>query len=162
MIRDPYQTYVYNCAVGSNPLQLVIAMYEAAITSTQEAKSCLERGDVCGRARAISKAGRILAELIITLNPEVGSDIGRNLDRLYHYMQRRLQEAHLKQAAGPLTEVDKLLRQLLEAWYKVAAAQERPTVAPGPQMEVGFKDIFSSYSGDLLAVEGCERLAVSA
>lgn len=104
-------------------MQLVVALYETAIRRTLEARSCLESGDTWGRARAISKAGRILAELKTALNPEAG-DIGRNLDRLYRYMQRRLQEAHVKKTAIPLEEVETLLRQLLEAWHKVADAEE--------------------------------------
>ncbi len=120
--RDPYQTYIDNRVVGSNPLQLVVAMYERAIECTQEARSCLESGDVRGRARAISKSVNILAELIASLNAEVGSAIGQNLDRLYHYMQRRLQEAHLKKSSHALTEVEGLLKNLLTAWYKVEAA----------------------------------------
>ncbi len=113
MVRNPYQAYVDNGVVGSDPLQLVIAMYETAITRTREAAVCLKSGDIWGRARAISKAVNILTELIVSVNPEAGSDIGRNLDRLYHYMQRRLQEAHAKKTAEPLVEVEKLLATAL-------------------------------------------------
>ena len=122
MNRDPYQTYIDNSVIGSNPVQLVIAMYEKAIESTQQARSCLESGDVWSRSKAISKSVNILAELIASLNTEVSSEVGRNLDRLYHYMQRRLQEAHLKKSPEPLTEVEGLLKNLLSAWYTVGAA----------------------------------------
>lgn len=120
MIRNPYQAYADNDVVGSDPLKLVLAMYETAIEFTQEARNCLESGDIWGRTRAISKASRILTELIVSLNPNVGTEIGQNLDRLYHYMQGRLQEAHVKKAAEPLLEVETLLKNLLDGWYKVA------------------------------------------
>jgi flagellar secretion chaperone FliS len=117
--RDLYQTYINNGVVGSSPVQLVVAMYEKAIACTQQARSCLESGDVWGRAKAISRAVSILTELIASLDPEVGGELGPNLDRLYHYMQRRLQEAHIKKSAEPLTEVEGLLKNLLTAWYTV-------------------------------------------
>jgi flagellar secretion chaperone FliS len=162
VIRDPYQAYVENGVLGSGPVQLVITMYEAAITRTQDAIACLESGDVWGRARAISKAGNILAELIASLNPEVGRDIGINLDRLYHYMQRRLQEAHFKKTVEPLIEVEKLLKQLLEAWYKVAEAERAAAPVPARQNEARLENTSSNYPGSLIETDAAERLGLSA
>lgn len=136
MIRNPYQAYADNDVVGSDPLKMVLAMYETAIEFTQQARNYLESGDIWGRTRAISKASRILTELIVSLNPNVGTEIGQNLDRLYHYMQRRLQEAHVTKTAEPLIEVETLLKNLLDGWYKVAettqheATQENEVPAP--------------------------------
>jgi len=153
VIRDPYQAYIDNGVVGSDPVQLVVAMYETAITRTQEARICLESGDVLGRARAISKAVNILTELISSLNPDVSGDIGQNLDRLYHYMQRRLQQAHTQKKSEPLVEVEALLTQLLEAWYKVAEAavqKERKQIAGAPQPESRTDERASAYGDYLL------------
>jgi flagellar protein FliS len=163
--RDLYQAYVDNGVVGSDPLQLVVAMYETAILRTREARMCLESGDVWGRARSISKAVNILTELISSLNPEVGGDIGRNLDRLYHYMQRRLQEAHVTKKAEPLLEVEKLLTQLLEAWYKVAEAakqQEAQQLSSVPQIEPSADGMVPSYGGYLVDTDTSKGRAVSA
>jgi flagellar protein FliS len=161
LIRDPYQAYIHNCVVGSSSVQLVVAMYETAIRRTQEAQACLESGDVWGRARAVSKAGKILTELIVSINPEVESDLGPNLDRLYRYMQRRLQEAHAEKKAEPLVEVEKLLRQLLEAWHKVAEAEACATSSREMQSEPGIGDTFSTYSPDALVAGACQPVCVS-
>lgn len=120
---DPYGAYAQNTLVGSSPVQLVVAMYETAIKRTQEARACLASGDIWGRARAISRAVMILSELIASLNPEVGREIARNLDRLYRYMQRRLEEAHVRKSEDPLVEVERLLSDLLTAWRRVAAVE---------------------------------------
>ena len=128
-MRDPYQAYVDNGVVGSSPLQLVIAMYETAIRRTQEARECLGSGDVFGRARAISKASNILTELRLNLNPDANKEIATNLDRLYRYMQGRLQDAHVRKTAEPLNEVEKLLSNLLEAWKVVREREEGPVAA---------------------------------
>jgi flagellar secretion chaperone FliS len=128
--RDPYQAYTENAVVGSSPLQLVVTLYQTAIRRTQEARECLAAGDIWGRARAITKASNILTELRASLNANAG-EVSVNLDRLYRYMQTRLQEAHLKKAAEPLSEVEKLLRELLEAWEQ-AEATERMRTAGAP------------------------------
>ncbi len=128
MIGDRYQAYVVNEIVGTDPLQLVVALYEAAIRRSREARMCLEAGDVWGRARAISKAGNILTELILSLDPNVGPEIGRNLDRLYRYMLGRLQEAHSQKKGEPLAEVERILQNLLEGWRDTARAEGRRTV----------------------------------
>ena len=154
-MRDPYQAYVNNGILGDDPVRLVVALYETAIKRTQEARECLDRKDIMGRARAISKASNILMELIVTLNPNEGAHIGKNLDRLYHYMLRRLQDAHLRQVAEPLIEVEKLLSNLLEAWYVVAAETDRNGLAPAAQpsaLEERCEDTisYSSYLPDEL------------
>lgn len=126
MLRDPYQTYVENALVGSNPMQLVVVMYETAIRRTQEARSCLESGDIWGRARAITKTSNILLELRASLKPEAG-DICGTLEQLYRYMQKRLQQAHVNKSEAPLIEVEKILCNLLEAWQKVEASERAKT-----------------------------------
>jgi flagellar protein FliS len=165
VIRDPYQAYIENGVIGSDPVQLVVAMYETAVSRTQEARICLESGDVWGRARAISKAVNILTELISSLNPEVNGDMGRNLDRLYHYMQRRLQEAHAKKRSEPLIEVEKLLTELLEAWYKVVEASgqnEQKHSAYATQQELPARDDLSAYDSYVLETDTFKERAVSA
>lgn len=162
MLCDPYKAYIENGVLGSNPLQLVITMYETAIARTQQARECLEASDVFGRALAISKAANILSQLIVSLNPDVGGNIGVNLDRLYHYMQRRLQEAHLKKTVGPLIEVEKLLKDLLGAWYKVADAERHAAPLNTVAAETRIENIISSYSGYGLETTALERVAVSA
>lgn len=162
MLRDPYQAYVLNGVMGSNPLQLVITMYETAIARTQQARECLEAGDTWGRAMAISKAGAILSQLIVSLDPTVGANIGINLDRLYHYMQRRLQDAHLKKVVAPLLEVENLLKNLLEAWRKVAEAERHTTPVSVERTEARIESMSPSYSTYGLETNAWEGVAVSA
>lgn len=118
---DRYQAYVQNSVLGSNPVELITALYEGAIEATQQAERCLEAGDIWGRSKAISKAANILTELLVSLNDEKGGKLSLNLKRLYAYMHTRLIEAHAKQSAEPLREVARLLNKLLDAWRVVAA-----------------------------------------
>jgi flagellar secretion chaperone FliS len=140
VIGDPYKRYVENSTIAADPVGLVVTLYERAIECTRICRACLQSGDVWGRSKAVANAMSILIELRASLNPNVGAEIGKNLDRLYHYMQTRLSHAHAKQADEAFFEVERLLQNLLEAWYMVARSARQMDhaqefVAVTPEME---------------------------
>ena len=133
MERNHTHTYSYNpyledAILHSNPLGLVVALYEGAIDSCVAARNCLASRDIPGRTRAINKILGIFSELMCALNDEKGGEISRNLRRLYVYMQSRVTEAHQRQTAVPLEEVEALLSTMLDGW-KGASAHLEPTAA---------------------------------
>jgi len=95
-------------------------LYEYAVLRVQEARESLARGDIAGRARAVSKTIAILGELETCLDHKRGGAIASNLARLYRYMRDRLTLANVKQADEPLEEVEALLATLSEAWQAIA------------------------------------------
>ena len=154
LASNRYQAYVQNSVLGSNPVELITALYEGAIEATEQAQRCLESGDILGRSKAISKAANILTELLVSLNDEKGGNISQNLRRLYAYMHTRLIEAHTKQSAEPLREVVRLLDKLLDAWRVVAAktaeadrqaAAELKSNQPRPVAESGEAKPYGGY-----------------
>lgn len=123
MLTNLYQAYEQGSVLTSqSPMQLVIALYEGGLSAVQEALRCLETREIMARAKAIAKAHNVLAELNFSLKRDAAETqaIAQNLSELYDYMQRRVLEAHVKQSAEPLVEVEKLLRTMLEGWYVVA------------------------------------------
>jgi len=157
MFTNPYQAYEQGSVMASqSPMQLIIALYEGGISAIQEAKRCLEAGDIMARAKAITRAGNIVAELQISVKQDQaeGQELSANLTRLYGYMQQRLLEANMKQIAEPLVEVEGLLRTMVEAWY-VVAEKERGAAAEAqlmdytePEVTAGEDDVLRiSYGG---------------
>jgi flagellar protein FliS len=118
---NPYQAYTEGSVFNDQPLRLVVALYEGALDATRQAVSCLQARDIWGRGKAINKGIAILSELLVSLDEQKGGEIAGNLKRLYLYMQRRLIEAHSRQAAPPLLEVEKLLETMLEGWREAAS-----------------------------------------
>ncbi len=116
MENNPYQAYTEGSIFNDHPMRLVVSLYQGALDATRQASQCLQARDVWGRGKAINKVVAILSELMASLNEKEGAEIAQNLKRLYHYMQRRLIEAHARQVAEPLFEVEKLLAIMLEAW----------------------------------------------
>jgi flagellar protein FliS len=119
---NPYQAYVEGSVSSQRPVRLVVALYEGALEATRNAARCLERGDIWGRSKAVNKTLAILTELLVSLDYEKGGEISLSLKRLYSYMQTRLLEAHARQAAEPVREVEKLLETLAQGWSEAGEA----------------------------------------
>lgn len=117
---DPYQAYLEGSVFASDPLSLVVTLYEGAIDAVRQAKLCFETDDIFGRSKAVTKGFRILAELTVSLDHERGGQVSANLKRLYAYMQSRMLEAHAQKTINPLMEVEGLLTNMLGAWRMVA------------------------------------------
>jgi flagellar protein FliS len=141
MWQNAHDAYVDSRVLAADPVDLVKLLYQAAIASVRDARCHLEKRDIAARARAISKAGRILTELTVSLDHERGGEVSRGLARLYDYMSRRLIEANFRQADQPLEEVLGLLLTLLDGWEGIQpAAQPEPRadsipVQPLPQAD---------------------------
>jgi flagellar secretion chaperone FliS len=114
-----YTMYAQSSLLEASPLQLIIALYDGAISATEQAKASLISGEDMVRSRSITKAVSILSELMCSLDHEKGGEISANLKRLYSYMQQRLLLAHATKAAEPMNEVVGLLSSLLESWRQV-------------------------------------------
>ncbi|MEO6243834.1 MAG: flagellar export chaperone FliS [Opitutaceae bacterium] len=65
------------------------------------------------------KAQAILAELPNGLNIEAGGDFARTMHRLYDYHNRRLLEANVRKQVEPVIEVERLVRDLRDAWAQM-------------------------------------------
>jgi flagellar protein FliS len=116
MWKDAYLT---SRVMSAAPIELVHMLYEYAVQLVQDARRSLAAGDIAARSQAISRTIVVLAELETSLDHERGGSISQNLARLYEYMRFRLTYANVKQEAGPLTEVEELLKTLDEAWKTI-------------------------------------------
>jgi len=131
LARTTYQQVEVN---SSNGLQLVVMLYDGAIRFLGDAKACIQKQDLQGKAVAIDRTLAILGELQSTLKLEEGGELAQSLDRLYTYMTGRIVEASLKLNVKPLDEVIKLLRILNSAWTEIATKTEhkQTTASPAP------------------------------
>jgi flagellar protein FliS len=132
MWQNARDAYLEERILSADPVELVHLLYEASITAVGDARRHLAAGDIRARARSISKACEILAELTGSLDHEQGGEISQRLAQLYAYMHRRLLEANFQQSDKPLAEVAGLLATLAEAWEAVRwKAQPEAAAATG-------------------------------
>jgi flagellar secretion chaperone FliS len=136
MYESAHDTYLESRILSADSVELVKMMYQASIAAVRDARRHLANHDIAARARAISKANRILTELTVSLDHERGGELSQGLERLYGYMNRRLIDANFRQADGPLEEVLGLLLTLAEGWDGVqpVAKPDVKSVSPWGQM----------------------------
>ena len=109
-------------------LQLVVMLYEGAISFLRQAQERMEQKDVTGKGRYLGKALDIIAELNASLNFQEGREVAANLFHLYNFMTGHLTRANISWDQEAVTEVIAMLGQLKEAWEEVCKKARRGEV----------------------------------
>lgn len=123
------RTYRTNAILTASPGQLVLMLYDGALKSIALAREGFALPTEEPRRIAIInehllKAQAILTELQNGLNMEAGGDFARTMHRLYDYHTRRLLEANIRKQVEPVIEVERLVRELRDAWAQMLAQQD--------------------------------------
>lgn len=123
------QVGVESAVMSASPHQLVVMLFDGALSAMKKAAILMEQGDISGKGLALSKAINIITNgLRAGLNHEAGGEIAANLDDLYDYMTRRLLQANLHNDIDAIEEVERLLTNIADAWKEIGpnaqAAQE--------------------------------------
>lgn len=119
-VRAYAQVKVETAVSTANPVQLVVLLYEGAISAIASAKGEMERRNIAQKAQFLNKAIDIIEGLRNALEFSQGGDIAVSLNDLYLYMVQRLSTANLKNDPVILDEVTALLQELLGAWEVLA------------------------------------------
>lgn len=107
--------------VAASPIQLVILLYDGAISSCKTAVIQLNNQNMEKKGQAISKAIMIIESgLRVSLDKKVGGEIAENLDAMYRYMSDCLYAANLRKQVEPVQEVIDLLVDLRSAWVAIS------------------------------------------
>ena len=117
-LNNPYEQYKNTQVSTATPGQLVVMLYEGAITFCKIAVLGIEEKNVETASVNLIKVQNIVNELKISINKKAGGDISEALDSLYEYMMRKLIEANIKKDIGIVKEVQHMLEELREAWVE--------------------------------------------
>lgn len=129
MLAQGYaRTYRANAILTASPGQLVLMLYDGVLKSLALAQEAFKQPpDDPRRIEMINhhliKAQSIIAELQSGLNMEAGGDFAKTMHRLYDYHNRRLLEANLRKQVQPVIEVERLIREIRDAWAQMLAQQ---------------------------------------
>jgi flagellar protein FliS len=119
------QQYVTTQVGTADRLQLVIMLYDGAISFLGQAKERMAAQDAAGKGLLIGRALDIIAELNASLNFQAGQELATNLFHLYNFMTSHLTKANLNWDLQALEEVLTMLQQLRETWAEVAQRDRR-------------------------------------
>lgn len=107
----------------ANPVQLIVLLYDGAMTAVATAKGEIERQNIQEKSRLIIKALAIIEGLRTAIDHKNGGEIAANLNDLYLYMSMQLTNANLKNDQEILDEVLRLLGELRASWEVLANNQ---------------------------------------
>jgi len=116
----------------SNPLKIVLMLYDGAINFLNRAIQFADEGDIKHKNIYANKARDIIEELNNSLNTEVGEDLAGQLRGLYHFMGRHLMKANWENDTQGMNEVIKMLSSLREAWQDAYHQQQTENRNPQP------------------------------
>ena len=117
----------------SQPLNLVIMLYDGAITFLKKSIEYAENKDIKNKNIYANKAKDIIMELNNSLNVEVGGEMASNLKRLYFFMNRHLFQANLNNDMQGMREVILMLSDLRDVWQDISNQKENTDHQTYPQ-----------------------------
>jgi flagellar protein FliS len=139
MVASAYaQTYRSTAVLTASPGQLVLMLYDGVLKALAITRDAFNHPPTDPRRietinHQLLKAQMIIAELQGGLNLDAGGEFAATLHRLYDYHNRRLLEANLRKQVEPVVEVERLVRELRDAWAEMLCKQDVP---PADQVRV--------------------------
>jgi len=126
----PYQAYQTNSVATSNQKQLVIMLFDGMSRFTTQALTALEERDFEAVHMNLHKTGKILLELLATLNEAKGGEIARNLKNIYLFCYEQVVVANLKKDAQRIREVQQILNNVGDGFRAIGQKQVNPALSP--------------------------------
>ena len=121
--KNPYSQYKEMHITTASPVQLVVMLYDGAISAIRLAIEHINNKDYEAKQKQINRAQDIILELLKTLDVEQGGEVAGNLQRMYLYMNKRIMEGNVKLDISALEEVIKLLDDINSSWRQLARQQ---------------------------------------
>ena len=118
------RTYRSNAVLTASPGQLVLMLYDGALKALMLAQDAFAQPQGSSRRiedinQQLQKAQAIISELQSGLNLRDGGEFAQTMNRLYDYHNRRLFNANLHKDIAPVVEVERLLREIRDAWAEM-------------------------------------------
>ena len=120
------QAYATTQISTASSVQVVVLLYDGAISSMKLAQESIVTLNFHDKARFLDRALRVVGELSASLNMEEGGVIAKDLQRLYEYIQFEVTQANLKNEPGPLEGPIRCMSAIRESWQELAIQGAKP------------------------------------
>jgi flagellar secretion chaperone FliS len=121
--NKPWESYRKVATQTATPGQLVLMLYDGALTFLEKALSGFSYNDPLMFNQTINnnvlRAQAIIYEMNVTLNMQGGGEVAANFRRLYNYLYKQLTIANRKKKREPIEEVISRLRVLRDSWAEM-------------------------------------------
>ncbi|MGS1012096.1 flagellar export chaperone FliS [Rhodanobacter sp. UC4450_H17] len=107
---------------SADPHGLITLLMDGALERLVKARAHMMRGETGPKGETISRCIEIIGGLRDALDRKADPTLVDRLDSLYEYMSRRLLQANLRDDAGIIDEVSRLMQQVRDSWVQIAPA----------------------------------------
>jgi flagellar protein FliS len=115
-MQMPLKQYQQTQVSTSSPEKILLMLYDGAINFSRIAMEKAANGDKSERGKYVSKAQAIVAELMNTLDHEVGGVVAERLTQLYMYIINEYVHANVNNSVTSLENTVKILGMLRDTW----------------------------------------------
>jgi len=115
-MQTPLRQYQQTQVGTSNPEKILLMLYDGAINFSRIARERAVNGERGERGKYVSKAQAIVAELMNTLDHEVGGAIAKRLEQLYLYIINEYVNANVENSVTSLDNTIRILSILRDTW----------------------------------------------
>jgi len=127
--------YLKTQILTASPEQLQMILYDGLIRFCSRAKTAIAEKDYEKTYEYISKAQKILLELISALKPDVYPELCQNLGALYNYVYRQLIRANVKKDPSPIDRALEVIEVLRSNWAELMEALRNDPQRAGQRAE---------------------------
>ncbi|HWR82325.1 MAG TPA: flagellar export chaperone FliS [Candidatus Deferrimicrobium sp.] len=136
-------TYRTAETLGKSQLDLIVQVYDGAITAFRAAAERYRSGDYRKGYEELQKARRLVTHLYTTLNPQAGGGIADNLGNLYAFVLNQTSVAEATKDLRILDDNIGILNNVRVAWLKLQDREHEVSPTPAGPIAVGDPRHFS-------------------
>ena len=100
--------------------QLLNELFLRLLRDCADARSCVERADIAGKARAIHHALEVLTRLESSLSRDAEPTLVSRLSALYRAIGDRLVRASCRMEIGPIREIEREIQMIQGAFLELS------------------------------------------
>jgi flagellar protein FliS len=130
------QSYLKTKVLTATAEQLQLMLYDGAIRFAEQGRAALEKKDFQASHQALTRAQKIINELISGLRRDVYPELCGKLAALYTYAHRNLVQANVRHQVGMVDEALKVLRFQRETWAMLLEKVGKTKAAAAQQVDV--------------------------
>ncbi|MBN1344138.1 MAG: flagellar export chaperone FliS [Phycisphaerae bacterium] len=132
--------YLRNQVMTASPEQLQMMLYDGAIRYARQGRDAVARNDIESSFNHLTRAQRIVLEMLNGLRPEVNADLCTKMASLYNFVYRRLVDGSVNKDLEAIDDALKILEYQRETWAlllkKLAEERGQPTAKAPPEQPV--------------------------
>ena len=111
--------YQQTQVMTSDPLKLVVLLYDEGIRYLKEAIEAYKQKDYERKSERLIYGMEVISELLASLDLEKGGDIARRLQAIYTFMLQELLLADAEESIERIENIIGMLEELRDTWKEL-------------------------------------------